>query len=231
MKVSSLPMLQCHSCADDLGWLSALDLARLIRGKEVSPVEVMSALSARIDALNPRLNADRTVAAEEASDLATAAEIGVLTPAIRSGRCTACPCPSRTFSSPGGCAPPRARNCWWTTCRRRTRWRWSASAARAPSSWARPIPPNSVTRASPTARFRPHPQSVEPGAHRGRLERRGRARRWRQVWDRWRWGQTAAGPSASLPPSAGSMASSRPSDACPRGRACRAGKRSPTRDR
>jgi aspartyl-tRNA(Asn)/glutamyl-tRNA(Gln) amidotransferase subunit A len=64
---------------DDLGWLSALDLARLIRGKEVSPVEVMSALLARIEALNPRLNAYCTVAAEEASDLATAAEIGMLT--------------------------------------------------------------------------------------------------------------------------------------------------------
>ena len=64
---------------DDLGWLSALDLARLIRGKEISPVEVMTALLARIDALNPRLNAYCTVAAEEASDLATAAEVGVLT--------------------------------------------------------------------------------------------------------------------------------------------------------
>ena len=64
---------------DDLGWLSALDLARLIRGKEVSPVEVMSSLLARIEALNPRLNAYCTVAADEASDLATAAEIGVLT--------------------------------------------------------------------------------------------------------------------------------------------------------
>jgi aspartyl-tRNA(Asn)/glutamyl-tRNA(Gln) amidotransferase subunit A len=64
---------------DDLGWLSALDLARLIRGKEVSPVEVMTAVLARIDALNPALNAYCTVAAEEASDLATAAEVGVLT--------------------------------------------------------------------------------------------------------------------------------------------------------
>src|SRR5258705_1911418 len=64
---------------DDLGWLSALDLTRLIRGKEVSPVEVMTALLARIDAVNPALNAYCTVAAEEASDLASAAEIGVLT--------------------------------------------------------------------------------------------------------------------------------------------------------
>src|SRR4029450_8947099 len=64
---------------DDLGWLSALDLARLIRDKEVSPAEVMTAVLARIDALNPALNAYCTVAAEEASDLATAAEIGVLT--------------------------------------------------------------------------------------------------------------------------------------------------------
>ena len=55
-EASSLPMLQCHSCGIDLGWLSALDLARLIRGKEVSPVEVMTAVLARIDALNPRLN-------------------------------------------------------------------------------------------------------------------------------------------------------------------------------
>src|SRR4026208_1537661 len=64
---------------DDLGWLSALDLGRLIRGKEVSPAQVMCALLPRIEALNPRLNAYCTVAAEEASDLATAAEIGMLT--------------------------------------------------------------------------------------------------------------------------------------------------------
>ncbi len=38
---------------DDLLWRSALDLASLIRTKQVSPVEVAELVLARIEALNP----------------------------------------------------------------------------------------------------------------------------------------------------------------------------------
>src|SRR5687767_3857114 len=42
---------------DDLCFASAVELARLIRTKEVSAREVMTAHLARIERLNPRLNA------------------------------------------------------------------------------------------------------------------------------------------------------------------------------
>ncbi|HYB40783.1 MAG TPA: amidase family protein, partial [Candidatus Methylomirabilis sp.] len=63
----------------DLGWLSAVELAGLIRTKAVSPVEVVDAVLARIERLNPRLNAFCTVTAEEARDAAVAAEVAVMT--------------------------------------------------------------------------------------------------------------------------------------------------------
>jgi len=64
---------------DDLGWLSALELAALIREKSVSPVEVVDAALARIERLNPGLNCFCTVTAEEARDAALAAEAAVMT--------------------------------------------------------------------------------------------------------------------------------------------------------
>jgi Asp-tRNA(Asn)/Glu-tRNA(Gln) amidotransferase A subunit family amidase len=50
--------------AAELTWLSAHELARRIRSKEISPVEVMEALLDRIAALNPSINAYCTLAAE-----------------------------------------------------------------------------------------------------------------------------------------------------------------------
>ena len=65
--------------ADDLAWLPALDLARLIRDKAVSPVEVLDAVLARLERLNPRLNAFCTVTADDAREAAAAAEVSVMT--------------------------------------------------------------------------------------------------------------------------------------------------------
>lgn len=63
---------------DDLIWRSALELADLIRGKQVSPVEVTEAVLTRIEALNPRLGAFCLVAAEAARAAARDAEIAVV---------------------------------------------------------------------------------------------------------------------------------------------------------
>jgi len=57
---------------------SARELARLIREKSVSPVEVLDAHLATIAALNPRLNAIITLAAEEAREAAKRAEAAVI---------------------------------------------------------------------------------------------------------------------------------------------------------
>jgi Asp-tRNA(Asn)/Glu-tRNA(Gln) amidotransferase A subunit family amidase len=63
---------------DDLCWRSALELAGLIRDRQVSPVEVVDAVLARIEDVNPRLNAFCTVAADEAREAAAAAEVTVM---------------------------------------------------------------------------------------------------------------------------------------------------------
>jgi amidase len=52
--------------ATDLCFTPATRLAQLYRGRKVSPLEVMQAVLARIDALNPELNAYVTVAREAA---------------------------------------------------------------------------------------------------------------------------------------------------------------------
>jgi aspartyl-tRNA(Asn)/glutamyl-tRNA(Gln) amidotransferase subunit A len=67
-----------RSPGDDLCFLPATDLAAKIRAKEVSPVEAVDAVLARIEALNPRLNAFCFVHADEARELARAAEAAVL---------------------------------------------------------------------------------------------------------------------------------------------------------
>jgi Asp-tRNA(Asn)/Glu-tRNA(Gln) amidotransferase A subunit family amidase len=64
--------------ADDLCWIPAHELAGLIRKKTVSPVEVTEAILARIDRLNPRLNAFCTVTPEVARAAARQAEAAVL---------------------------------------------------------------------------------------------------------------------------------------------------------
>ncbi len=51
---------------DDLCFVSATDLAQLYRARKVSPLEVMQAVLARIDAVNPAVNAYVTVARESA---------------------------------------------------------------------------------------------------------------------------------------------------------------------
>jgi aspartyl-tRNA(Asn)/glutamyl-tRNA(Gln) amidotransferase subunit A len=64
--------------ADDVLWRSAVECAALIRRKELSPVELTEAVLARIDALNPRLNAFALVAHDVARRAAREAEIAVM---------------------------------------------------------------------------------------------------------------------------------------------------------
>jgi aspartyl-tRNA(Asn)/glutamyl-tRNA(Gln) amidotransferase subunit A len=68
-----------------LVWLSATELARLIRTKKVSPVEVVGAVLDRIAALNPRLNAFVTLTDESARREAKAAERAVMKRGARLG--------------------------------------------------------------------------------------------------------------------------------------------------
>lgn len=63
---------------DDIGWLSASDLARLIRAKKLSPVEVIKSFLERIEAINPKINAFVTLTAESALAAAKEAEIAIM---------------------------------------------------------------------------------------------------------------------------------------------------------
>jgi aspartyl-tRNA(Asn)/glutamyl-tRNA(Gln) amidotransferase subunit A len=62
---------------DDLVWMSATEMAGAIRRRKLSPVEVMKAVLARIDRLNPKLNAFVTLTPEQAMRDARAAERAV----------------------------------------------------------------------------------------------------------------------------------------------------------
>ena len=64
---------------EDLCWLPALELAARIRQRKISPVEVVDAVIARMERVNPKLNAYCTVTAAEARDAAQAAEVSVMT--------------------------------------------------------------------------------------------------------------------------------------------------------
>src|SRR5260370_29708977 len=66
------------TAAADVGWRSGGECAALIRRKELSPVELTEAVLARIDAVNPRLNAFCLVAHDVARRLAREAEIAVM---------------------------------------------------------------------------------------------------------------------------------------------------------
>lgn len=63
---------------DDLAYVSAADLAAMIARREVSPVEAVDAAIARIERLQPTLNAFITVAAEEARAAARQVEAAIL---------------------------------------------------------------------------------------------------------------------------------------------------------
>jgi amidase len=63
---------------DALCWTPATEIARLVRIKDISPVDVIDAFLARIDRVNPPINAYCTVVAEQARRDAAAAEAAVM---------------------------------------------------------------------------------------------------------------------------------------------------------
>lgn len=69
--------------ATDLCFLPALELGRLIRARQLSPVELTDAVLARIERLNPKLQAFLTVTADLARDQAKAAEARMMRGELR----------------------------------------------------------------------------------------------------------------------------------------------------
>ena len=64
--------------AETLAFTPAVELAGLIRQKKLSPVELMSALLQRIEALDPRINAFAYLAADAAMEAAKRAETALM---------------------------------------------------------------------------------------------------------------------------------------------------------
>jgi len=62
----------------DICWMSAVDLARAIKKKKLSPVEVIKTFLERIEAINPKVNAYVTVTADSALAEAKRAEKAVM---------------------------------------------------------------------------------------------------------------------------------------------------------
>ena len=56
--------------ADELNFLTIAEAAALLQGKRLSPVELTEAMLARIEALNPQLDAFLTLTADRARDAA-----------------------------------------------------------------------------------------------------------------------------------------------------------------
>ena len=71
---------------DDLAFATIEELARLYRRRRVSPVETTKVMLARIERVNPKLNAYITVTAELALAQARAAEAELFAPRSRKGR-------------------------------------------------------------------------------------------------------------------------------------------------
>src|SRR5258708_466856 len=61
----------------DLVYTSAVKLAEMIRAKQVSPTEVLDAHIARIEQVNPRINAIVTPTFERAREAAKASEVRI----------------------------------------------------------------------------------------------------------------------------------------------------------
>ena len=62
---------------ENICYRSAAELARMIREKEISPVEVVSAFIRRIEEINPKVNAFCTLTFDRAFDEAKRAEQAV----------------------------------------------------------------------------------------------------------------------------------------------------------
>jgi len=63
---------------EDICWMSAADLAKSIRRKKLSPVEVVEDILERIEVINPKINAYVTVIANSALAEAKKAEKAVM---------------------------------------------------------------------------------------------------------------------------------------------------------
>jgi aspartyl-tRNA(Asn)/glutamyl-tRNA(Gln) amidotransferase subunit A len=76
--ISLIKMKGASTVSDDLCFTPATELAPMIRRKDISPVELLDAVLARVEAVEPTVNAFATLTADRARDAAKAAEAAVV---------------------------------------------------------------------------------------------------------------------------------------------------------
>ena len=198
----------------ELCFMPAVDLAAAIRAKPVSPVEVVDAVLARIERLNPSLNAYCTVAAEAARGAAKVAEAAVLA-GKPLGPLHGVPVSVKDLVLTQG-----IRTTWGSAIHEHVVPEEDAPlVARLKAAGAIVLGKTNTPEYGWTAEtdnriFGPtrNPWGVtrSAGGSSG-----GAGPRWPRAWARWRWGPTGAAPSASPAPSAAWWGSSRPSGGSP----------------
>ena len=201
--------------ATDLCFTPALELGRMIRARDVSPVEIAEAVLARIERLNPTLNAFLTVTSDLALDQARAAEARAMRGELRGPHRRHSRSRSRTWSRWPGCAAPTARSGPRTTSPA-----WTASSAGRLRAAGGVIlgktntPHFGYKDMCDNLLGRPVQEPLEPGADLGRVV--GRGRRGGRRPDSGRWPTARMGParSGSRRRCAASSGSSRRSGGC-----------------
>jgi amidase len=99
--------------------MAAVDLARMIRSRELSAAELLEATLARIEAVNPAVNAIVTLAAEQAR--ATVADLDARAAHGEFASLHGLPIAIKDWWRRSGCGPPSARRSFLpraaSTCR------------------------------------------------------------------------------------------------------------------
>jgi Amidase len=180
--------------ATELCYTPATRLAAAIRAKEISPVEVTEAVLARIERLNPTLNAYCTVTVDLARTTARAAEAAVMRGEVL-GPLHGVPYSLKDLTPTRASAPPLDRRSLSTMCPQRTP-SWSSGCVRlAASCSAKRTRRNLAAKVLPTTKSSVRPTT--PGISNARrvVPAVVLAPQWLRGWDLWRRAATWPAPS------------------------------------
>ena len=182
---------------------SLTEAAEHIREGRLTSVELVRDCLARIDEVEPAVQAWAFLDRDHALRQARGPRRAARATATRPVRCTACRSASRTSSIPRTIRPNSARRSGPAARRGTMRRRSRGCAPPARSSWARPLPPN-MPISIPARRAIRMTRSGRPA-----VRRAVRRRRWRRIWCRLRSAPRPMVRSSGRPHSAAWSASSR----------------------
>ena len=132
--------------SDEIYYRSATELEAEILARNLSPVDLTKAVLARIDAVNPGVNAFCTVVPERALDDARHAERQLLRPTGEAGPLLGIPISFKDLTMTAGIRTTFGSKIFEHHVPGRMPWWWSGFAGPGRSCWARRIPRSSVSR-------------------------------------------------------------------------------------